>query len=158
MCTLILLSISNYELLSLSHSSFPIEQCRVCGASCTYLPITDEVGEFTDIFCRLLSAATRNLWPDFTTHCICISDETAGNDVFQRPCEAHPVAAGAHFTGLSPLWSVVPELSSAALFNCCARMLNVRAVSQLITVWGILERLKASLKDCFRIIWESLSY
>lgn len=29
--------------------SFPTEQCSVCGVSCSYLTITDEVGEF-DIF------------------------------------------------------------------------------------------------------------
>lgn len=35
--------------MSLVIMSFPSEQCSVCGASCSYLPITDEVGEF-DIF------------------------------------------------------------------------------------------------------------
>lgn len=48
-----------------------------------------------------------------------------------------------------------PSSLTAALFNCYTRMLNVRAVSQLITFRVILERLKASLQDCYKIIWES---
>lgn len=65
-------------------------------------------------------------------HKFCITDEATRKGVFQGPCQAHPVTVGAHFTGLSPLCSVHPSSLAAALFNCYIRMLNVRAVSQLI--------------------------
>ncbi|KAF0047347.1 hypothetical protein F2P81_000980 [Scophthalmus maximus] len=53
------------------HASSPSEQCSVCGASCRYLPITDEV------------------------------DEATGKGVFQGPSEADPVTTAAHIADCS---------------------------------------------------------
>lgn len=61
----------------------------MCGASCSYLPITDEVGEFIDVFAAeycLMSPVEDDvaLQNDYLRK-FSISDETTGNGVFQRP-------------------------------------------------------------------------
>lgn len=45
-----------------------------------------------------------------------ISDEATGKGVFQGPCEAHPITAGAYITGLSPLCSAHPKPPRHCLF------------------------------------------
>ena len=100
-------------------------QCRICGASCSYLPITDEVGEF-DTFSAsyCLMPPVENYFVSHYQHIISpqisISDEATGKSVFQGPCEAYPVMAGAHIRGLSALCSMKPKLTRFFPFFYCS--------------------------------------
>lgn len=76
---------------------------------------------------------------------IFISDEATGKGVFQGPCEAHPVTAGAHFTGLSPLCSGHPSFLAAVIFNCYSGMINVRAASQLTRQWVLQQQIASDI-------------
>lgn len=77
-------------------------------------------------------------------HIFSISDEATGKGFFQGPCEAHPITAAAHFTGLSPLCRVHPELPRYCPFNCYTRMFKCQS-SQSINN----QTVSHSTRDCF---------
>lgn len=85
---------------------FASDQCTVCEASCSYLAINDEVGEFDIIraaYCLILIYTSIIF---FLCGHISVSDEAAGKSLFQGPSEAHPIPARPHLSGLSPVGSV----------------------------------------------------
>lgn len=71
----------------------PSEQCSVCGASCSFLPITDEV--------RSTPVLSRNQQCSCFTHKPSVSDEATGKGVFQGSHQTHSVQDGALIPGLS---------------------------------------------------------
>lgn len=122
---------------------FPTEQCSVCGASCSYLPITDEVGEFIDVFAaeyclmspveddvtlqKWLSVQILNFRWNHRKWCFSktlLSSSNRGWSTFHRS-----VSSVKRY----------PKAVSLLLFvNCYSGMLNVRAVSQLTSsLWVI---------------------
>ncbi len=157
--------------------SFPTEQCSVCGASCSYLPITDEVGVF-DIF-----TAGYCLMPPTENDLILHSQLIISAPMFyfrwshRKRCFSRTLWSSSNHG-----WSIYhrsvssvqrsPQASSPLpFFNCYAGMLNVRAVSQLITSQWVIQQEISSVRVIFdkiksitlgllyyKITWESLSH